>query len=110
MKAAVQYIEDTYNQEYIEEAIFEAIKPGYCQVMEKGNAFSLESSRAIEWDPISSWLAKIEERGFDVTQESGEYNPLLVSRDEHAKPYLTMEGVRLLLWDLGIFEGEEEAP
>ncbi len=81
--------------EKLETNIFNAIKP---------KVQNLESSRNIQWGAITPWLTDITERGIVDFVSSTGYKEKWVKQDIFGQYYLTEEGVRLLLWDLGIFE------
>jgi hypothetical protein len=93
------YLEDKYNASFIQDKIFDAIKPTYPEV--NGQK---EILRVINWEPIASWLAKRQEEAGDILDEADEYNTRWVTRDEENQLHLTREGVRLLLADIGVLE------
>ena len=70
----------------------EAITPKYIEVRGR-----LESRADIAWEAVSSWLADAaERRDLDLTDSKW------LQQDLQGLSFLTEEGVRLLLWDLGI--------
>ena len=73
--------------------IYDKIKPEYRPVGNK-----LESFRDIAWENITSWLADLNERDIPILDNYKNW----VQTDLQGLPYLTRQGVRLLLWDLGM--------
>lgn len=95
-------VQKEYTIERLVEVIFDAVKPEY-QLSETLGAY--ESFRKIEWQTCQNWLGRLYERNPDLVMGTdGEFLSDWVARDECGQRYLTKEGVRLLLWDMGIIE------
>jgi hypothetical protein len=87
--------------------VYDAIRPQYSRI--QNNDFSEESFRKISWESIQEWLRDIEERfeesgKIKILDENSLYgmNEKWVGRDLHNQYFLTKDGIRLLLWDLGV--------
>ncbi len=119
-----------YTSERLVDVVYNAIYPQYRQVKNDRDRYEMQLYRNIEWDVVTKWLGEISEKeiddGFSVMDDTSfdqprcsnpsddrcrvapGYNPLLVRLDESGnQPFLTKEGVRLMLWDMGILEKSE---
>ncbi len=92
-----------YNIERMVNTLYDAIKPQYVDVIERGS-ISHQSLRKIEWGAITSWFSALYNKDIDITGDFHGFNPEIVALDDHGNFFLTEKGVKLLLWDLGIIE------
>ncbi len=88
-----------YNIDEITESLYQAIKPEYDNI-------TLQPYRKIEWETITSWFGSLSIKGVDsiIMNEEGVYNPDIVGLDDRGSYFLSKDGVKLLLWDLGIIK------
>ncbi len=92
-----------YQIDKIVDVLYDAIKPEYMEVR-NGGSVALQKFSKIEWQTITTWIASMAERDISVLDSDGYYDPEILGTDDLGNPYLTKEGVKLLLWDLGIIQ------
>jgi hypothetical protein len=74
------------------QTVYNAIKPEHFA--------GQEFRRAIHWDAVTKWIQTFtENHEIDV----GEFYENFVVKDDYNIDHLTEDGVKLLLWDLGVF-------
>lgn len=93
-----------YHPEQLVDTVYEAIQPRY-EVQQAGAANAI---RKISWDAIASHLAEMNNcpngEKLQLLDENSEYHAKWVQVSCFGEKSLTKDGVRLLLWDLGVLQ------
>lgn len=95
----------TYTVKTLVEQIDEAIRPQYRRHEKETVAY-----RKISWDAVTAWIGANAHIALLVSDSEHGYNPHFVAVDDFGQKRLTQNGVRLLLWDLGIIESKTILP
>lgn len=95
----------TYTVRTLVEQIYDAIQPQYRRHEKETVAY-----RKISWDAVSAWIGANAHIAALVLGSEHGYNPHFVAVDDFGQKKLTQNGVRLLLWDLGIIESKTILP
>ncbi len=87
--------------------IYDALYPQYAQVKGEDGLFRNVLLRPkIYMEVVFNWINNVSPRvnGTDLNTDDIVNFESFINTDLHGAPYLTKEGVRFLLWDLGIIE------
>jgi len=88
-----------FHKQTLENQIYEAIRPEK-QITEEGKTIF---QRRIAWEAIVNWLASLQNRHPEIGLDEP-CNPYI--KYLSGQPILSKKGVRLMLWDMGILEGQ----
>ncbi len=98
--------------EELVERIYDAIYPELVP-LENG---TVDLKRTIQWESIAEWIGTFIEKlptsddeDFDPSTDFYQKHVKKMNLADTAAPYLTKEGVRLMLWDMGILEHTNES-
>lgn len=95
---------ENYTIDGLVDMIYEKAKPVKLSI--EGYDLTDETSREISWSAITSWFSSVDNKGFEIIDDKGVYNTFWVQKLDYGKTRfsLTKEGIKLLLWDLGILK------